>query len=95
MVYAGGGNTRSMLPLWQEWGLPEIFREALAEEVVLAGVSAGAICWFEQGLSDSNPGALSYLRGLGFLARSCCPHFDAEAARRSVALTLEDRALSR
>jgi peptidase E len=50
--------------------------------VVLAGISAGAICWFEQGLTDSLPGRLSALPGLGFLPGSCCPHYDSEAGRR-------------
>jgi peptidase E len=82
VIYVGGGNTKSMLGVWREWGLPELLREAWAAGVVLAGVSAGAICWFEQGLTDSYAGALRPLQGLGFLAGSCCPHYDGEAERR-------------
>ncbi len=82
VLYVGGGNTRSMLALWREWGLPEIFREALENGCVLAGLSAGAICWFEQGVTDSNPGELTSLTCLSFLSGSCCPHYDGEAARR-------------
>ncbi|HEX3555978.1 MAG TPA: Type 1 glutamine amidotransferase-like domain-containing protein [Thermoanaerobaculia bacterium] len=59
-----------------------VLREAWAAGVVLAGVSAGAICWFEQGLTDSFDGDLRPLQCLGFLAGSCCPHFDGDAARR-------------
>ncbi|MEA2600686.1 MAG: dipeptidase [Acidobacteriota bacterium] len=82
VIYVGGGNTKSMLGVWREWGLPEILREAWDSGVVLAGISAGAICWFEQGLTDSFDGELRPLQCLGFLAGSCCPHYDGEAARR-------------
>lgn len=82
VVYAGGGNTRSMLALWREWKLDHILREAWENGVVLAGLSAGAICWFEQGVTDSVPGALSALDCLGFLPGSACPHFDGEPERR-------------
>jgi dipeptidase E len=82
VIYVGGGNTKSMLGVWREWGLPELLREAWAAGIVLAGVSAGAICWFEQGLTDSYAGALRPLQALGFLAGSCCPHYDGDADRR-------------
>jgi len=82
VVYVGGGNTRSMLALWREWGLDEILRDAWREGVVLAGVSAGAICWFEHGVTDSIPGALTPMRCLGMLGGSHCPHYDGEAERR-------------
>jgi peptidase E len=82
VLYVGGGNTRSMLALWREWGLPALLREAMESGSVLAGLSAGAICWFEQGVTDSNPGELSALPCLGFLPGSCCPHYHGEAARR-------------
>jgi dipeptidase E len=82
VVYVGGGNTKSLLGVWREWGLPEVLREAWAAGVVLAGISAGAVCWFEQGLSDAFAEALRPLQCLGLLAGSCCPHYDSEAARR-------------
>lgn len=82
VIYVGGGNTKSMLALWREWGLDVILRKALAAGVVLAGISAGAICWFEQGTTDSIPGALTLLPGLGMLPGSCSPHYDGEAERR-------------
>jgi peptidase E len=71
-----------MLGIWREWGLPEVLREAWTAGVVIAGISAGAICWFEQGLTDSFAGALRPLDCLGFLAGSCCPHYDGDPARR-------------
>jgi dipeptidase E len=82
LIYVGGGNTKSMLALWREWGLDQIFREAWEAGIPLAGVSAGSICWFEQGLTDSIPGPLTVLPCLGFLPGSNCPHYDGEANRR-------------
>lgn len=81
-IYVGGGNTKSMLALWREWGVDSILRRAWQQGIVLAGVSAGAICWFAQGLTDSIPGDLTGLPCLGFLPTSCSPHFDGEAERR-------------
>jgi dipeptidase E len=82
VIYVGGGNTKSMLAVWREWGLPELLRESWAAGIILAGISAGAMCWFEQGVTDSFAGALRPLPCLGFLPGSCCPHYDGEAARR-------------
>lgn len=82
VIYVGGGNTRSMLAVWREWGLPELLREAWESGTVLAGISAGAICWFEQGVTDSGADGLCSIEGLGFLPGSCCPHYDGEAERR-------------
>lgn len=74
IIYVGGGNTKSMLALWREWELDIILRKAWEQGVVLAGLSAGAICWFEQGSTDSIPGRLSALDCLGYLPGSYCPH---------------------
>ena len=82
VIYVGGGNTRSMLAVWREWGLPEILREAWESGIVLAGRSAGAIRWFAQGVTDSLADVLVSLDCLGFLPGSCCPHYDGEADRR-------------
>lgn len=82
LLYVGGGNTRSLLALWREWGLDAIFREAWAAGVVLAGMSAGANCWFEQCTTDSVPGDLRVLHCLGLLPGSFTPHYDGEAQRR-------------
>jgi peptidase E len=84
-LYVGGGNTRNLLALWKEWGLDRILGEALRAGILLAGISAGSICWFEQGLSDSiKTGELHPLKCLGFLPGSNCPHYDGEAERRPV-----------
>jgi dipeptidase E len=82
VIYVGGGNTKSMLAVWREWGVPEILREAWESGIVLAGISAGAICWFEQGLTDSWADRLRPLDCLGFLPGSCCSHYDSEPKRR-------------
>ena len=81
-IYVGGGNTKSMLALWQEWGVDVILRRAWEQGIVLAGISAGAICWFAEGLTDSIPGDYTSLPCLGFLPMSCSPHFDGEEKRR-------------
>jgi peptidase E len=82
VIYVGGGNTRSMLAVWREWGLPQLLREAWQAGSVLTGISAGALCWFEQGVTDSGADTLYAIDGLGFLLGSCCPHYDGEADRR-------------
>ncbi len=81
VIFVGGGNTRSMLALWREWGVDEILKKILRKGTVLAGVSAGAICWFEEGVTDSI-WPLGNVKGLGFLKGSCCPHYDSEMERR-------------
>jgi dipeptidase E len=82
IIYVGGGNTKSMLALWREWELDHIFREAWERGIVLAGISAGSICWFAWGLTDSIPGSLTPLPCLGFLPGSNCPHYNGEVERR-------------
>jgi peptidase E len=82
VILVAGGNTRSMLALWREWGLDLLLRDAWEAGVVLAGFSAGAVCWFEEAVSDSWEDRLGVVAGLGFLSGSCCPHYDGEAERR-------------
>lgn len=82
VLYVGGGNTRNLLVLWREWGLDLILREAYEKGVVLGGISAGSLCWFEQGVTDSITGTLTKIDCLGLLPGSNCPHFDGEAERR-------------
>jgi dipeptidase E len=82
-IFVGGGNTKSALGVWQEWGLRSIFQRALAAGVLLSGMSAGAICWFEAGLTDSIWGAgFQPMRGLGFLGGACSVHYHSEVSRR-------------
>jgi peptidase E len=82
VVHVGGGNTRSMLAVWRHWGFDAVLREAWERGILLCGSSAGSICWFERGLTDSVAGDLTAMDGLGFLAGSNCPHYDGEKERR-------------
>jgi dipeptidase E len=82
LVYVGGGNTANMLAIWREHGMDEIVREAWQEGVVLAGVSAGMICWFEAGVTDSFGPQLEGMECLGLIPGSACPHYDGEELRR-------------
>lgn len=83
IIYVGGGNTKNLLVLWREWGLDAIMKKAWEQGTVLAGISAGSICWFEEGVTDSYGKGLEPLtNGLGFLTGSNCPHYDGETDRR-------------
>jgi len=84
VIYVGGGNTRNMLMLWRAWGLVKVLRSAYERGVVLAGSSAGALCWFRSGVTDSYPGRYAKLECLGWLRGSFCPHFDGEPKRKPV-----------
>ena len=82
IIYVGGGNTKNLLALWKEWGIDEILRKAWHQGIILAGISAGAICWFEEGVTDSFGDVLESIHCLGFLKGSNCPHYDGEKDRR-------------
>lgn len=82
VIYVGGGSTLNMLAVWRAHGLDLILRKAWKQGVILAGISAGSLCWYETGVTDSRPGALTPLSCLGFLPGSNCVHFDGEAERR-------------
>ncbi|MGE7770131.1 Type 1 glutamine amidotransferase-like domain-containing protein [Viridibacillus arvi] len=82
IIYVGGGNTKNLLILWREWGLDKILKKAWEKGIVLAGISAGALCWFEEGITDSYGDGLEPIQCLGFLNGSHCPHYDGEKDRR-------------
>jgi peptidase E len=82
IFYVGGGNTRNLLLLWRAWGVDQLLKKAYKKGAILTGLSAGSICWFEQGVTDSIPGKLSSLDCLGLLKGSNCPHYDGEKDRR-------------
>ena len=83
LIYVGGGNTANMLAVWRVHGFDEVLREAWDSGTVLSGSSAGMICWFEAGVTDSFGAQLAGMRdGLGFLPGSACPHYDGEELRR-------------
>jgi len=82
-IFVGGGNTKSALAVWREWGLDTVLQEAWKSGVLLAGMSAGAMCWFEAGLTDSFWGsAYRPLDGLGLLPGGCAVHYSSDPKRR-------------
>ena len=84
-IYVSGGNTANALAIWRVHDFDAILREAWEAGIVLAGWSAGMICWFEAGVTDSFGPQLEGMRdGLGFLPGSACPHYDGEGERRPV-----------
>ncbi len=82
-IYVGGGSMVNLLAIWKAQGLDTILREAWESGVVLAGLSAGSMCWFEYGVSTSH-GHPAPVRGLGFLPGSNSVHHDSEPSRRPV-----------
>jgi peptidase E len=85
VILVCGGNTANMLAVWRVHGFDRILREAWESGVLLTGWSAGMICWFEAGVTDSfGPQLAGMADGLGFLPGSACPHYDGEELRRPV-----------
>jgi len=75
IIYVGGGQTKSMLGIWREWGVDKILKKAYDSGIILAGGSAGLVCWFDKCLTDSFPGELKVMDCLGFLPFAGCPHY--------------------
>ena len=82
IIFVGGGNTKSMLSVWREWGLDKILKNAFENGTIMSGVSAGAICWFEKGVTDSWAEKLEIMDCMGFTKGNCCPHYDEEPERK-------------
>ena len=81
-IVVSGGNTLNQQAIWKAQGIDEVLREAWDRGIVLGGASAGSLCWFEEGTTDSRPQELTKVECLGFLAGSHSPHYDAEEQRR-------------
>ena len=92
-ICVGGGNTANMLAIWQVHGIDSLMREAWENGIVLFGASAGMICWFEHGITDSFGPQLDAMQCLGFLPGSACPHYDSEEIRRPRYRELVDNGL--
>jgi dipeptidase E len=84
VILVAGGNTANAIAIWRTHRFDEILREAWQEGVLLTGWSAGMICWFEHGVTDSFGSELAPMECLGFLPGSACPHYDGEERRRPV-----------
>ena len=83
IIYVGGGNTAHLLAMWRTHGLDKLLRDAWMRGAILCGVSAGMICWFRGGVTDSFGGLEALADGLGFIDATACPHYDGEEERRS------------
>ncbi len=81
-IVVSGGNTLNQQAIWKAQGIDVILRQAWDRGIVLGGASAGSLCWFDEGTTDSRPKALSIVTCLGFLPGSHSPHYDAEPGRR-------------
>jgi peptidase E len=75
IIYVTGGHSKSMLAVWKDWGVDKILKKAYDQSVLLVGGSAGSVCWFDECITDSIPGALTVMPCLGILPYSNCPHF--------------------
>ncbi len=83
VIFVGGGSVANMVAVWRVHGLDRVMRAAWERGIVLAGVSAGALCWFEGGTTDSfGPELRPFTAGLAMLAGSYCPHYSSEPRRR-------------
>lgn len=87
-IYVGGGNTLKMMTTWRRLGVDKMLKRALDKGIVLSGLSAGSICWFDQGTSDSRlftsgSNELIKVTGLGFIEAIHCPHYDVETHRQT------------
>lgn len=82
VIYVGGGNTANLLVLWRRHGLDALLRQVWSRGAVLAGVSAGMLCWFKGGVTDSFGGLESLNDGLGLIDATACPHYGGESDRR-------------
>lgn len=81
-IVVSGGNTLNQQAIWKVQGIDEILREAWDRGIVLGGASAGSLCWFEEGTTDSRPQEVTKIECLGLLRGSHSPHYDAEEVRR-------------
>lgn len=81
-IYVSGGNTLNMLAIWKAHGIDSILQRAWDKGIVLSGGSAGGLCWFQHGTTDSRPMEITRIDCLGFINASHCPHYDSEETRR-------------
>jgi len=81
-IVVGGGSTLNMIAIWRAQGIDTILRAAYQKGIVMAGGSAGSLCWFTGGITDSRPVQLSFVDCLGFIPTSHCPHYHSEPGRK-------------
>ena len=83
IIHVGGGNTTLIIDTWKKFGVDKIMKKAWESGIILTGMSAGAICWFDDGITNPSPGVLTRLPCLGLLNGSFCPHYDDRAELKS------------
>lgn len=83
IIHVGGGNTTLIIDTWKKFGVDKIMKKAWEDGIILTGMSAGAICWFDDGITNPSPGVLTRLPCLGLLNGSFCPHYDDRAELKS------------
>ena len=87
IVYVGGGNTLKMMKVWRKFGVDVLLEKAMKKGIVLSGLSAGSICWFRYGNSDSGrfgknkEASMMRVKGLDMIPALHCPHYDIEKGR--------------
>ncbi len=81
-IVVGGGNTLNMLAIWKAQGIDIALKNAYDKGTIMGGGSAGSLCWFNGGTTDSRPAELSIVSGMGFIDKSHCPHYNSEPTRR-------------
>jgi len=81
-IIVGGGSTLNMLAIWKAQGIDTVLRKAYDKGIILGGGSAGSLCWFTGGFTDSRPQKLSLVQCLGFISNSHCPHYHSEPTRK-------------
>ena len=81
-IIVGGGNTLNMMAIWKAQGIDTVLRKAYNKGIILGGGSAGSLCWFQGGTTDSRPKDLSIVKCLGFIQTSHCPHYHSEPLRK-------------
>ena len=91
VIYVAGGSSANLMAVWDVHGVGDVLRAAWERGTVMSGVSAGAICWFEHGLTNSLGAGFAPVRGLGFLPGGLCPHADGDPARIPALIDLIDR----
>ncbi len=82
VIVVGGGNTLNMLAIWKAQGIDVALKKAYENGTIMGGGSAGSLCWTNGGTTDSRPTELSIVKGLSFINKSHCPHYNSEKSRR-------------
>lgn len=92
-IIVGGGQSKTMMGVWKCWDFDKILHKAYENGVILAGGSAGSVCWFDQCITDSIPGSLTVMECLKFLPYSNCPHYASKTRRAAYKHYIQNKAI--